>query len=320
MLLERLKERTSLLLVLFLSIFITNLTLAAEPTAKRTTGAVDIAPEEEEIDTRVENLVKNTLGVNKFWVSFLNGVRSDSNISLLKVMPTAQQRYIRNKNNIFANSNLSVLQPADTRYVVAAFSSKIAKDAFARDYLSQLRRSGLANTTQILGLALQKPYRIEVRLNKPNFKVDLDSQQEYRREIWNKITKNRDFIYNLKPGEFDKNLDNNVQVKYKESKTRLIRLLASLIDKSGIEDIDSIRIVTNSSRLLNQQMIILEFSASYDNLLTFINKANSNSKYLLLTCGVIIEPKKDRHGLIKGEPKIKLLLSFPYRSTEFVDE
>ena len=320
MLLERLKERTNLLLVLFLSIFVVNATFAAESGGRQSTAVVDIAPAEEEIDTRVENLVKNTLGVNKFWVNFLNGVRSNSKISLLKLMPTAEQRYIANKSNIFANSNLSVMQPAGTKYVTAAFSSTASKDAFERNYLDKLKRDGLTNSTQILGLTYKKPYQIEVRLNKPNFKIDLDDKQEYRREVWNKITNNRDFIFNLKPGEFDKNVESEKQVRYKESKTRLIRLLASRIDRSGIEDIDSIKIITNKARLLNQQMVILEFSANYDTLLEFINMANSDGRYLLLTCGVIIEPNVNRYGVTKGNPNIKLLLSFPYRSTEFVEE
>ncbi len=322
MLLERLKERTSLLLVLFLSIFIVNVTAAApgDKATPKGTGRIEIPEEVEEIDLRVEKVVKNTLGVNQFWVKFLNGVRGNSSISLTKVVPVTDANSLRDPKNKFATSNLSVLFPSNAKYILANYVSTVNKNLFEQNYLKVLKREGVAGSTRILGIGRQAPYNIEVRLHKPNFTVNLDGNEKYRRKIWNKLTTNRDFIYNLKPGELAKNIEDEVNVDYKESKTKLIRLLAYTIDKSGIEDIDSIKIITNKSRLLNQQMIVLEFSATYDKLLDFVNKLNSSEKYLLLTCGVIIDPPSNKFRSKKSRPQIKLLLSFPYRSTEEVFE
>ncbi len=321
MLLERLKERTSLLLVLFLSVFVMNVTIAADGAVKsKGTDEVEIPDEVEDIDLRVENIVKNTLGVNRFWVKFLNGVRSNSSISLTKVVPVADSNLLRDLKNKFATSNLSVLFPSNAKYVMATYSSSINKNLFDKDYLKALKSDGIANSTRMLGIGRQAPYNIEVRLNKPNFELNLDGNEKYRRVVWNKLTTNRDFIYNLEPGQLAKNIKNEINVDYKESKTKLIRLLAYTIEKSGIEDIDSIKIIDNKSRLLNQQMIVLEFSATYDMLLDFINKLNSSEKYLLLTCGVIIEPPLNQYSGKKELPQVKLLLSFPYRSTEEVFE
>ncbi|UDQ96794.1 hypothetical protein AAEX28_06980 [Lentisphaerota bacterium WC36G] len=318
MLLENLKEKSSLFLLLVLSILTANATFAANPAAKKATAAVTIAPAQEEIDIRVEKLVKVPLGINNFWVTFLNGVRSYSDISLLNVMPaTSGTRFLKPAYK-FGASNLNILRPYDTKYILGTFSSNMDRKSFETKYLSQLRTDDVTSSTKIMGLTLNRPYQIKIRLNEPNLKLNLPEDLEGRRKIWEQITRNRDFIYDLRKGEYLKNLEADAKVEYKKMKTKIVNLVAYLIKDSGIRDFKSLSIESNDAKLLNQEMIVLEFSAKYDNILDFVNKLNNYEKYLLLTCGVTIDQSSSRENRAKNVLDVKLLLSFPYRSTQLV--